>query len=400
MLTPWHDPVPLKRSWCLWEMHCALQAKRKVRLSIALPPDQWDTFLADVTKSVDAISDALARIDAAKSEARDKSDENAIHTAVRGGIGFDLLNMEIKNHLHSWYQNTAQALAEEAALKEDGGSDALFALAVLCRRRGDDDTALRLFEQCLELRCVQYGEEHEFTAAVYSQMGSTLHLMHEYDKALEMREKALQIYLATLGEQHPETAATYDSLGSTYYSKGKFDKALQMHEKALQIQLATLGEQHPSTATTYSNMGIVYNSKGEHDKVMQMHEKALQIKLATLGEKHPSTAWTYNFIGHAYSRMGEHGKALQMHEKVLPIRQATLGQLHPSTLATYTNIGNAYEGKGEYDKAVQMHEKVYHVTLAMLGLQYPLTVEARRLLNEAKARIAAARVKKPDSAAS
>ena len=42
VLQPWHAPVPLTRSWCLWEIFSSLDGGAK--LQIALSPTQREAF--------------------------------------------------------------------------------------------------------------------------------------------------------------------------------------------------------------------------------------------------------------------------------------------------------------------------------------------------------------------
>ena len=42
VLQPWHAPLPLKRSWCLWEIHSAVEGDAE--LQIVLSPAQREVF--------------------------------------------------------------------------------------------------------------------------------------------------------------------------------------------------------------------------------------------------------------------------------------------------------------------------------------------------------------------
>ena len=43
ILSPFEDPVPLTRSWCLWEIYCTLEAPGCV-FEVALPEAQQTAF--------------------------------------------------------------------------------------------------------------------------------------------------------------------------------------------------------------------------------------------------------------------------------------------------------------------------------------------------------------------
>lgn len=46
VLAPWNDPLPLTRSWCLWEVLATLATRSK--FSVCLPPEQRDDFFRQV----------------------------------------------------------------------------------------------------------------------------------------------------------------------------------------------------------------------------------------------------------------------------------------------------------------------------------------------------------------
>jgi hypothetical protein len=48
VLQPWHEPLPLKRSWCLWEIFCTLDGGAE--LEVVLTPAQRRAFQAGLVR--------------------------------------------------------------------------------------------------------------------------------------------------------------------------------------------------------------------------------------------------------------------------------------------------------------------------------------------------------------
>ena len=42
ILAPWKNPIPLRRSWCLWEINSTIETESK--LEVVLPKSQEDDF--------------------------------------------------------------------------------------------------------------------------------------------------------------------------------------------------------------------------------------------------------------------------------------------------------------------------------------------------------------------
>ena len=293
VMTPWDDPVPLKRAWCLWETFCALEmAETKgIQLIIRLPPNQRHFFLVGISKSFEVVTDALVRIQAQRAEAHKQEDRDNIFKAIEESVGFNEVNVKVKTQLREWYLNMAIELAEE---DEGGEGNSLYNIATVLKDNGELERAMMLYERDLETKKAKKGEDSYEVGAVCGQIAMVCRAQGQYDKALEHHGKDLRAKLATLGDSHPSTADTYNNMAAVYDAQGQYDTALEYYGKALTIRLATLGDGHPDTADTYNNMAVVYSAQGQHDKALEYYGMALTITLATLGDSHPDTANTYN----------------------------------------------------------------------------------------------------------
>ena len=370
VMSPWNNPVPLTRAWCLFEMYSTIVGEAE--MNVVIPSGEIASFKEAMSDDYDTIMNTLLSLDAQKAEASNPKDRDQIFNVVSQKIpgGFATLNNKVKGHLRESYLHRCVEIAEDA---EDG--DLLLNIGAALHTFGDHDKALELLERCLEIYRHAGKENHPNAASTYNNMGLVYDSKSDYDKALEYYGKSLAIMLATLGENHPTTAKTYNNMGSVFYSKRDYEKALEYYGKSLAIYLATLGENHPSIADTYMNLGSTYNSKAECDKALEYYGKSLAIKLATLGENHPDTGMTYMNMGNVYNIKGDYDKALEYLGKSLAIKLATVGENHPSTADTYNNMGSTYDSKGDYDKALEYYGKSLAITLATLGENHPSTAD-------------------------
>ena len=271
------------------------------------------------------------------------------------------------------------SLALRQALLQDGEQSEWAAtcynnIGTVYINQGNYGKAVEYHEKTLNIRKAVLGDKHPDKAQSYNNIGGVYSEQGDYGKAVEYYEKALTIIIkAVLGENHPDVATIYNNLGSVYNEQGDYNKALEYYGKALNIRKAVLGENHPDVATSYNNIGSVYKSQGDYDKALEYHEKALIIRKTTLGENHPNVAQSYNNIGAVYSEQGEYGKALEYFEKALTIRKAVLGENHPNVATCYNNIGYVYNKQGDYGKALEYFEKALIIWKATLGEGHPNT---------------------------
>ena len=81
-MSPWNDPIPLTRAWCLWEIMCALDSE-EVEFLVRVPPSQVAGFHTGLIASFDSAMSALVQTQAEKAEAwnpKDKVCERQPHT--------------------------------------------------------------------------------------------------------------------------------------------------------------------------------------------------------------------------------------------------------------------------------------------------------------------------------
>eukprot|EP00605_Chrysophyceae_sp_TOSAG23-4_P001667 GSChrysophyteH1.ASY1.ANO1.1829.1 assembled CDS len=294
VLSPWNNPIPFTRAWCLWEIYCAVKTGSK--FEVAITPDQYTAFVEGITNKTGAFYQMLADINVEKSEAWSATDKERIFDAVKSSVGFAELNAMVIGKMREWVI-----------------------------------TAINESIKSLAISLKTLGAEHPEVTTSYSWLGNVYNSKGDKDKAIEYYEKSLAIKLKTLGAKHPKVATSYNNIGSVYNAKGDYAKAIEYHEKDLAISLKTLGAEHPEVATSYNNLGTVYNAKGDYAKAIEYHEKSLAIRLKTLGAEHPLVATSYICLGSVCYNKKDYKKALEYFEKSLAIRLKTLGVEHPNT---------------------------------------------------------------------
>jgi tetratricopeptide (TPR) repeat protein len=78
-------------------------------------------------------------------------------------------------------------------------------LAALLRSRREYDSALLIYEQCLEERKTLLGNDHPDTLLIINATAYTLYLNGEHERALPLLEESLDKWQAMYGRDHPNT---------------------------------------------------------------------------------------------------------------------------------------------------------------------------------------------------
>ena len=112
LLAPWHDPIPVTRAWCLWEIYSTLVAGSMFEIGIAKA--EIDGLRAAVlVKGPDALTDAMVEVDAKNAECFMPADRDRIFAALDAMEGgFHRLNAEVKAMMRRWVLGRRRAAAQ------------------------------------------------------------------------------------------------------------------------------------------------------------------------------------------------------------------------------------------------------------------------------------------------
>jgi hypothetical protein len=120
VLSPWNDPIPLKRSWCLWEI--LNSCEEKVAFEIVIPPSEKRAFKQSLVTKWSEVVETMTKVDIENAQAWRPDDQTMIASAVRRTKGgFAGLNTRVKNMLRTWLADTGcEQLALTLAKREKG----------------------------------------------------------------------------------------------------------------------------------------------------------------------------------------------------------------------------------------------------------------------------------------
>ena len=247
VLAPWHDPVPLRRGWCLFEIYSTIVTQSS--FEVAMTHSSRQEFLKDITSNARAsIDNMLATIDVAKSECFKLADRERIFEIVQREVGVSQINSMIFERMRSWVIETT-----ETASRDDPGNFGLIkSLATLNHNQG------------------------------------------QYGKAEPLYVASLEHGRVVLGESHPDTLSSMNSLAGLYHSQGQYDKAEPLYVACLDQRRIIFGESHPDTLTSMNNLALLYKGQGQYDKAESILVDCLRKREVVLGLDHPDTIETRN----------------------------------------------------------------------------------------------------------
>ena len=376
VMAPWHDPVPLTRAWCLWEIFSAATAEGVV-LDVRLPASEKVAFQSALTTDMLGVMNTLVRVQAERAEAWNAVDRDNIFEAIEKSCGFVHLNKTVKDQLRAWLLRAAEAAAEDLLQRGEKSAEALglfFAVGRSMQDFGNYDAALKYFRLVIEGGRALAGHDETVGAAhAYNGMAGVYLAQGDLPRALELFQKSLAIKVAKLGPEHAETAGSYNNLASVYFTMTRFAEARELYQQAIAAMTASLGAEHHHTGMAYLGLGNTHASLGQHTEALAAFTKCLEILRVAQGENHPDTASAYSAVARIQQATGHLAEALQAYDKALGIRIATLGELHPDTAVSFFSLGQLLQAGGQLEQALGCFAKSLAIRQAVLGQQHLLT---------------------------
>ena len=313
-LHPWDEPPPLKRSWCLWQLHSALQLELPLAIETTAPEAERlaKKLVADMDAPMKLLdtrrdgwrSQAEAPTDAQRASverAIDKASSSSSSSSSSGGGGGDLPGWEefgrkLADVLHKWLLERAKKVLEDLPAEERGTSTLVDRVAKLLQDFGDLEAAEPLCREQVESRAKALGEHHSDTLDACNNLALLLHQLGKLEEAEPFSKRKLAGCRATLGDRHPDTITAIDTTSQLLSDLGKLEDALPLKRESLAEKRRTLGDRHPDTLLSVNNLAVLLNDLGRQVGDLKMLREAEPLKREALagcrevlGNRHPHT---------------------------------------------------------------------------------------------------------------
>lgn len=279
VLSPWNDPRPLRRAWCLWEIFCAagiglpsvdedaqaaeptqgkasLDGAMAPTLDVRLPPSEQAGFERVLIEEMRAALDVLVAVQAERAEAFSQEDRDNIFTAIEASEGgFAAVNAVVKNQLRTWLVSAALQAAEQRVAQVTIDREELDVHALA----GIDNGALANgVEPDAEARHAQAIEG----ADLFNNVAVTLHDLVDLESSAKYGERAVDLYRRLVNTSDFRLPSALQNLAVVKAAQGKLTEAGDAYREALALKIAIFGEDHPSTADTFNNLGRLLHETG------------------------------------------------------------------------------------------------------------------------------------------
>jgi tetratricopeptide (TPR) repeat protein len=380
----WNDPTPLKRAWCVLELHavaCEIIADKGC-FELAFTPAEHAAFILmlksqdAVEKQCDSYYNMLGRIRSEAAECSRIEDRQAIHKDIEDTIGFSKLDRVIFSVLERWMEKQIQHEHESSVRggEMDDAERMRQARANLLAEQGDFSQAISLGEEKL----VRLNRSFPPTTALNMKAigRAMLNLSINYDRSgkdlqrcLELRLQVLKMWKSFLPPVHRDLADVMSCVGSSLIAIHDYEGARSMHEGALAIWRQCLQPGDPHFAelpNSLHNLGVVYQNIRLPHLALQCREECLKLRRSFLSASHPDVLLSEADLAISWYDNSKEQDGLRLLEKVLLEAKRVLPPSH-GHLGTFMNqLGTIYGKLGRFEESLRMfEEQLKHSKLVM-----------------------------------
>ena len=402
VLSPWKDPIPLTRAWCLWEILSTMRVGS--RLTVEMCPAEIDDFAQSLESEFETVESAVSHVDGRRAEGWKQKDVEMIKKAVVSELpdGFTELNKMISERLREWLYEQGKAAFDELEPNERVNSALSHNLTLLLHRQNKLDEAEALGRECLEMRQRQYkrmsmsdqplvskqGEEatHVNVFLTQNQLGRVLADKGEFAEAESYFKLAIDGLTKAQGEYHSNCLVTKNNLADLYIQQGRQDEAEPLLQSVITHAHDAAGKggalSLSAVLSVMNNLATIYVQKGEHTKSEPLLRRVYDDRVERLGERHADTLTAINNLGSALRAQGKLAETEPLYRQALAARRETLGDTHASTLSSCNNLAVLLSEMKNYPEALPLLLEAYAGYKSQLGLCHPSTVQLVRNLSQ------------------
>jgi serine/threonine protein kinase len=219
-----------------------------------------------------------------------------------------------------------------------------------------------------------FAEQPEVQAAIRTTMGTTYWTLGEFSKAEPLLRRAWESRRDALGPQHHDTLNTMHSLALVLKDQGKLAEAATIQRQVLEARRRILGPEHSSTLTAMNTLVQVLLAQGKFAEAETMQRGVLEAQLRILGPDHPETLIATSNLALALQGQDKSTEAERIQRQVLDAYRRVFGPEHPYTLISMNCLAGVLKAQGKFAEAETINRQVLEVQRRILGPEHVNTL--------------------------
>jgi len=338
-LSPFNDPIPLKRSWCVFEMMHGIQSPT-TKLLIALAGQEWERLKQALLEDFTVVIKAFTNIDAEKAEASVLKDKENIARNIKEQLGgFAKVNEVVMHTIRTWVEDRAKQLLSKMHQKsvyfssheeEKQLGNAYFQIGNFFRKEGMLADSEEILKNAVEYNDRILGKE----ALLSCKCRINLAIVYKKQGRLEESDKLWSSTLLTemqeFGIENEETVKSHRGYMALLLKLNRVDEAAEIFKMFLPLQIKLFGEDHIETLRMEITNGVILTVQNKLEEARDVLIKTRERHKKILGNRHPQTTKATFRLAAVLDELKDEG-SLELYEECHRMNRQILGEKHPHT---------------------------------------------------------------------
>lgn len=229
-----------------------------------------------------------------------------------------------------------------------------FAMAMVLRIRGiEAEKSTELLKETCRILKKSIGAEHPTTLVAMSQLATAYEDAKQYNLAIKLQEQSLPIREIQFGSGNDEVVSQYEALTTNYRRLKQFEKAVKVATEFFERVKAADGASAKSTFDAMEDLGYCQFAAGNFDEGTQVYQELVRLAQEQYGLNDSVALNFKNFYANALYRHQRYDDSLTLHLEILNARVENFGEDQPATMVAMDNVGSDYYALKKYDEAIE-----------------------------------------------
>lgn len=381
ILSPWTDPIPLHRAWCLYEIFCATITKAKFEIAMSRT-DRYDFMKAISNSNLEPINKMIANIDVTQSDAYKESDRKSIFLCIENDVGFDSINKKVLSTLREWVISIMKNSLNTAERdnKEDMNTitNIQSSLGQIYYSHGHFNLSEPLLISVNEYRKSTFGYEDVKTIQSLGHLADLYHKMGQYLKADDLYKECIRLRKNISCEEDDDeiTLTSKHKLARSLYDQTRIKESEMLLNEILIKREQLLGRDSSDTSSTMHDYALLLWKSGRYKEAEEMNLKCLESRKRVLGTMHPDTIETGRILGLIYWRQNRLKEATDVSNEAWRLMKIRLGDNSPETLHAHNQVALVLQSDGKYAEAIKIFGDCHKIRKLAFGENSPDTLHS------------------------
>ncbi|ETV91985.1 hypothetical protein H310_13624 [Aphanomyces invadans] len=351
VLSPWHDPATLKRTWCVYEVYLSIVLN--ARFEVAMGKTQQAAFLDDIHE-LESINRMRAQVNCKHSSTTVPSDRDHIFKLIDDTVGgTDKLDRLVFEVMQTWVLQTVGNQVKVATTPEDRFRW-LFTQAQTLVVVGRCTEALEVYQSAMDL----FAANLPLTfwrgwQALYRFAELKAYTGQPRELWEPMFDEAVPRLQTLLGKDHNVALSALREAGFWLCRSGCTDRYRKMLTDCLALETRK-ADDNDDMIKTLHYLGDCCLARNKCAEAEQLYHQAYEGYCRLYGPTHVRCRTIQGNFAVCYSRQGRYQDAAQALAPVLDESMRTLGPHHHETINQMGNVGIFHRLSGKYVEADEL----------------------------------------------